>query len=130
MHAAQRVFGFGCALFIVLAGSVPAPAESWRVQVRGDGTDLGETPVVVALEKPCPAGFVLDLSALEPRRPGLRRRGQVLSSGDLRPRLARRVATYTLSPVIRRFPRLPVSRSSATTITSRSSSTASSSPNI
>jgi hypothetical protein len=56
MHAAQRAFQFGCALFVVLANSVPAPAESWRVQVRGDGTDLGETPVVVLLEKPVPSG--------------------------------------------------------------------------
>jgi hypothetical protein len=56
MHAAQRAFRFGFALFVVLASAVAAPAESWRVQVHGDGTELGETPVVVALEKPVPSG--------------------------------------------------------------------------
>ena len=56
MHAAQRLMGVGCALFIVLTASVPAPAvaETWRVKVRGNGTDLGETPIVVALKQPLP----------------------------------------------------------------------------
>jgi hypothetical protein len=48
--------GLGCALFVVLSGSLPASAASWRVQVRGNGTDLGETPVVVELKRPLPAG--------------------------------------------------------------------------
>ena len=61
MHVAHRVFGFGCALFVVVAGSVPAPGESWRIKVRGDGAELGETPVVVALKQPLPAGaYVLE----------------------------------------------------------------------
>jgi hypothetical protein len=61
MLARKRFIGLGCTLFVVLAGSVPVPAQSWRVQVRGTGTDLGETPVVVALEQPLPAGsYVLE----------------------------------------------------------------------
>ena len=56
MHAAQRAFGFGCALFVVLAATIPAAADTWRVKVQGDGADLGETPVVVALEKAIPPG--------------------------------------------------------------------------
>jgi hypothetical protein len=59
MRAAQRLFPFGCALIIVLAGAVPALAESWRVEVRGNGTNLGETPVVVPLDQPLPAGSYL-----------------------------------------------------------------------
>jgi hypothetical protein len=56
MHAAQRAFGFGCALVFVLAVTIPAAAQTWRVKVQGDGTALGETPVVAALAKPVPAG--------------------------------------------------------------------------
>jgi hypothetical protein len=61
MPTRQRVLGFGSALFVVLAGSVPALAQSWRVDVRGNGTDLGETPDVVPLTQPLPAGsYVLE----------------------------------------------------------------------
>jgi hypothetical protein len=35
----------------------PACADSWRVTVRGGETDLGETPVVVALQAPLVAGI-------------------------------------------------------------------------
>jgi hypothetical protein len=51
----------GWALFLLLAGAITAPAQSWRVQVRGNGTDLGETPVVVALKTALPAGpYILE----------------------------------------------------------------------
>jgi hypothetical protein len=41
---------------VLLAYLVPAQAESWRVTVRGEGTDLGETPVLAALTQALPAG--------------------------------------------------------------------------
>jgi len=63
MHAPQRLIEVGFTLFVVLAASASAPAESWRVTVRGNGTDLGETPIVVALNRPIPAGsYVLERS--------------------------------------------------------------------
>ena len=50
---------------VVLAGVGPAdPCRVLTRQVRGNGTDLGETPVVVALKAPIPAGAYL----LEPGR--------------------------------------------------------------
>jgi hypothetical protein len=57
MHAAaRRLLEIGYVLFIVLAGPVAAPAETWRVTVNGNGNDLGETPVVVELKMPIDAG--------------------------------------------------------------------------
>jgi hypothetical protein len=80
MHAAhaQRLIGFGSVLWLVLAGSVPSLAESWRITVRGNGTDLGETPVVVALQQPIPAGDY----AIEPGGKGIEGRAQVFTEGD------------------------------------------------
>jgi len=70
MHAAcsKRLIGVVCALLVILTGSVPSRAESWRVRVRGDGTDLGETPVVAPLKQPIPAGsYLLDSGTGQPR---------------------------------------------------------------
>jgi Methane oxygenase PmoA len=70
MHAASRLIRVGFTLFIVLAGTTAALAESWRVSVKGDGTDLGETPVVVELKRPIPAGaYVLDPADQRGARP-------------------------------------------------------------
>jgi Methane oxygenase PmoA len=48
-------------LVVAMAGLLPALrpacAESWRVTVRGADTDVGETPVVVALKLPLGAGI-------------------------------------------------------------------------
>src|SRR5262249_42147522 len=59
MRAAPRWTGLGWALLVLLAGSAPVVAESWRLDVRGSGADLGETPVVVALKQALPAGAYL-----------------------------------------------------------------------
>jgi hypothetical protein len=47
----------------VLASSHPALAETWRVTVRGNGTDLGETPLVVGVSSPITPGCYLLESA-------------------------------------------------------------------
>jgi hypothetical protein len=70
MRNRERVLGFGYALLVVLAGSVPALAQSRRVEVRGNGTDLGETPVVVPLAQPLPAGsYLLEVPGQNDPRP-------------------------------------------------------------
>lgn len=62
MHpAAHRFLTIGSVLGALMAGPASVPAESWRVKVTGNGTDLSETPVVVALPKPIATGrYVLD----------------------------------------------------------------------
>lgn len=101
MHAAQRLGVFGCVLFLAAAGIRPVAAESWRVQVRGDGTELGETPVVVALKQPLAAGaYVLEGQAAGSGRPA-----QVFADAGktylatILPSVAKdEKATYTLRP--------------------------------
>lgn len=44
----------GCTLGLLAVGS--AQAETWRVTIQGQGGDLGETPVLVALKYPIPPG--------------------------------------------------------------------------
>jgi len=44
------------ALIVLAAGSSAVSAEAWRVKVQGQGTDLGETPVVVELKTAVPPG--------------------------------------------------------------------------
>jgi len=64
-RAVRRLIGIGSILLLVLTGpvAVNARAESWQVKIRGNGTDLGETPVVVALKTALPAGaYVLESS--------------------------------------------------------------------
>jgi hypothetical protein len=70
MHALQRFIPVGFTLFVILAGTTAALAESWRVRVKGDGTDLGETPVVVELKRPFPVGaYVLESADRRNARP-------------------------------------------------------------
>jgi hypothetical protein len=101
MRTRECVLGFGFALFVVLAGSVPALAQSWRVEIRGNGTDLGETPVVAPLAQPLPAGSYV----LESQGGGTTRAAQVfadLGKSYLAVVLGKvagnEKATYTLRP--------------------------------
>jgi hypothetical protein len=90
-------------MLIVVAGTLPAQAESWRVQVRGDGTDLGETPIVVALKQPLAAGaYLLEASGSGPTAA---RPAQVFADqgksylATILPTVAKdEKATYTLRP--------------------------------
>jgi hypothetical protein len=104
MYARRKkrlVYRIGCALLIVLALTVPGLAQTWRVEVQGNGTDLGETPVVVPLALPLPPGSY----SLESPGQGAPRDAQVfLEQG--KPYLAvilggftvNGKATYTLRP--------------------------------
>jgi hypothetical protein len=60
MFALPRLVSLGSlalgASLVVLA-AFPAHAERWRVSVRGQGTELGETPVAIPLSTALPAGF-------------------------------------------------------------------------
>ncbi|MDR3635073.1 MAG: PmoA family protein [Isosphaeraceae bacterium] len=44
----------GCAVLLLLTGQ--ATADTWRVKIQGQGTDLGETPIVVPLKNAPPPG--------------------------------------------------------------------------
>jgi len=61
MHAAavQRLAGIVCALLLVLTGPAAAWAESFRVQVRGNGVEMSEVPMVVQLKSPLSAGVYI-----------------------------------------------------------------------
>ncbi len=58
----NKHFHHSVALFVFIVSGLlpalrPASADSWRVTVRGGETDLGETPVVVALTSPLVPGI-------------------------------------------------------------------------
>jgi hypothetical protein len=101
MHAAHRLASFGCALFIVVVGGLPAVAESWRVRVQGGGTDLGETPVVAALTRPLPPGaYLLESTGSGPPRAAqvFTERGKLYLAAIFATVARDENATYTLRP--------------------------------
>ena len=105
MHAVERRFGFrfGLALFVVLIGSMPARAETWRVYVEGDGTDLGETPIVTELSRPILAGnYLLESSGQRSPKPIVAQvytdEGKTYLAAVLDRIPARADETYTLRP--------------------------------